>query len=230
MSEATILEAEQREQVGKGAARATRRAGRVPCVIYGAKKDPVSISILPLDLRQNLQAGTFFSTIFDIKINGGGESERVLPREVQLHPVTDVPQHVDFLRVSAATRVTVEVPCEFINEEECDGLKRGGVLNVVRYAIEFLCAVDDIPRSIVVDLTGFDIGDSIHYSHLTVPDGVEPTITDRDFTVATIASPTIVEEEETEEDEDLEGVEGEAAEGAEGEAEGDAKDEGSTEE
>jgi len=224
MSETNILEAEPRERVGKGAARATRRAGRVPCVIYGAKKDPIAISILPLDLNKNLKTGAFFSSVYEIKINGG-DTERVLPREVQLHPVTDVPRHVDFLRVSDATKVTVEVPCEFINEEECDGLKRGGVLNVVRYAVEVLCAVDAIPQSIVVDLAGLDIGDSIHFSHVNVPDGVEPTISDRDFTIATIAAPTIVEETEDSEDEDLVAVDGE---GAEGDAS--AEGEGSTEE
>ena len=224
MSEANIIDAEPREQVGKGAARATRRAGRVPCVIYGAKKDPVSISIAPLELRKNLQAGTFFSTVYEIKIDGG--VERVLPREVQLHPVTDVPQHVDFLRVGAATKVTVQVACEFINEEDCVGLTRGGVLNVVRYAIEVLCAVDAIPQTIVVDLAGFDIGDSIHFSHVDVPDGVEPTIADRDFTIATIAAPTVAEEEEEEDEEGIEGVEGDDEDAAEADSEG----EGSAEE
>lgn len=224
MSEANIIDAEPREQVGKGAARATRRAGRVPCVIYGAKKDPVSISIAPLELRKNLQAGTFFSTVYEIKIDGG--VERVLPREVQLHPVTDVPQHVDFLRVGAATKVTVEVACEFINEEDCVGLTRGGVLNVVRYAIEVLCAVDAIPQTIVVNLAGFDIGDSIHFSHVDVPDGVEPTIADRDFTIATIAAPTVAEEEEEEDEEGIEGVEGDDEDAAEADSEG----EGSAEE
>ena len=224
MSEANIIDAEPREQVGKGAARATRRAGRVPCVIYGAKKDPISISITPLELRKNLQAGTFFSTVYEIKIDGG--VERVLPREVQLHPVTDVPQHVDFLRVGAATKVTVEVACEFINEEDCVGLTRGGVLNVVRYAIEVLCAVDAIPQTIVVDLAGFDIGDSIHFSHVDVPDGAEPTIADRDFTIATIAAPTVAEEEEEEDEEGIEGVEGDDEDAAEADSEG----EGSAEE
>ena len=224
MSEANIIDAEPREQVGKGAARATRRAGRVPCVIYGAKKDPVSISIAPLELRKNLQAGTFFSTVYEIKIDGG--VERVLPREVQLHPVTDVPQHVDFLRVGAATKVTVEVACQFINQEDCVGLTRGGVLNVVRYAIEVLCAVDAIPQTIVVNLAGFDIGDSIHFSHVDVPDGVEPTIADRDFTIATIAAPTVAEEEEEEDEEGIEGVEGDDEDAAEADSEG----EGSAEE
>ncbi|NKB56181.1 MAG: 50S ribosomal protein L25/general stress protein Ctc [Alphaproteobacteria bacterium] len=223
MSDISILEAEPRERAGKGAARAERRAGRVPCVIYGAKKDPRSISIDPLVLVKNLSAGVFFSTVYEVQINGSGDKERVLPRDVQLHPVTDVPQHVDFLRVTSATKVTVEVPCRFLNEEESEGLKRGGVLNVVRYAIEVNCAVDTIPQEIDVDLTGLDIGDSVHFSHVSLPDGVEPTISDRDFTIATIAAPTIVEEEtedeEGEEGLDMEGGEGEGAAEAEGEGE-----------
>ena len=228
MSEANILEAEPRDRVGKGAARATRRAGRVPCVIYGAKKDPRPISIDPRVLQKSLSAGTFFSTVYDVKINGSGDTERVLPRDVQLHPVTDVPQHVDLLRVTSATKVTVEVPCRFLNEEESVGLKRGGVLNVVRYAIEVLCAVDNIPQDVDVDLAGLDIGDSVHFSDVSLPDGVEPTISDRDFTIATIAAPTVVEEE-TEEEEGEEGLELE--EGAEeGEAEGAAEEEPTTEE
>ena len=220
MSEANILEAEARDRVGKGAARATRRAGRVPSVIYGAKKDPKVISIDPLVLRKHLEAGTFFSTVFEVKIND--DVERVLPRDVQLHPVTDIPQHVDLLRVTAATKVTVEVPCRFLNEDESEGLRRGGVLNVVRYAIEVLCSVDNIPQEVDVDLAGLDIGDSIHFSHVSLPDGVEPTISDRDFTIATIAAPTIVEEEtEGEEgEEDMELGEGEAEGEAEGEEEG----------
>ena len=209
MSDTNILEAEPRERAGKGAARATRRAGRVPCVIYGAKKDPKSISIDPLVLRKSLLAGTFFSTLFEVKINGDKAVERVLPRDVQLHPITDEPQHVDFLRVTTATKVTVEVACRFLNEELSEGLKRGGVLNVVRYTIEVNCAVDAIPQEIDVDLEGFDIGDSIHFSHVKLPDGVEPTISDRDFTIATIAAPTVAEEttEEGEEGAELEGAE-----------------------
>ena len=226
MSEANVLEAEARDRVGKGAARATRRAGRVPCVIYGAKKDPTSISIDPLVLRKSLDAGTFFSTVYEVKVNGG--VERVLARDVQLHPVTDVPQHVDFLRVTAATKVTVEVPCRFLNDEESEGLKRGGVLNVVRYAIEVLCSVDNIPQEVDVDLAGTDIGDSVHFSQVTLPDGVEPTISDRDFTIATIAAPTIVEEED-EGEEDEEGLELGEGEG-EGAAEGEAEEESPAEE
>ena len=225
MSAANSLEAEPRERVGKGAARATRRAGRVPSVIYGAKKGPTAISIDPLVLRKHLEAGTFFSTVFEVNINGGGATERVLPREVQLHPVSDVPQHVDLLRVTGSTKVTVEVPCRFVNEDESEGLKRGGVMNVVRYAIEVLCSVDNIPQDVEVDLAGLDIGDSVHFSSVNLPKGVEPTISDRDFTIVTIAAPTIVEEED-EGEEDEEGLEfGEG----EGEGEGTAEAEGEEE-
>jgi large subunit ribosomal protein L25 len=136
---------------------------------------------------------------------------------VQFDPVTDRPLHVDFLRVSAATSVTVQVPVNFLNEEESPGLKRGGLLNVVRHEIEMNCRADAIPSSIDIDLTGLDIGDSIHISMISLPEGVEPTITDRDFTVATIAAPTVVQEEAAEEEEGeelVEGVEGEAEEGA----------------
>ncbi len=214
MAEIFTLAAVPRERAGKGAARAERRAGRVPSVIYGAKKEPRMISINPLELRMTMEKGGFFSSVFDITIDGTKEKERVLPREVQVHPVTDIPEHVDFLRVSAATRVTIEVPCHFINEDECAGLSRGGVLNIVRHDIEFTCAVDSIPAFIEIDLAGLDIGDSVHYSHLTVPEGVEPTISDRDFTIATIAAPTVaVETDEVESEEGEEG--GEEAEATE---------------
>jgi large subunit ribosomal protein L25 len=140
--------------------------------------------------------------------------ERVLARDLQLHPVNDRPLHVDFLRVSASTEVTVQVPCSFNNEEESPGLKRGGVLNIVRYELELVCRADAIPQQIDVDLTGLEIGDSVHISEVTLPEGVQPTITDRDFTVASIAAPSVMTEEaeeveEGEEGEDLEGLEGE---------------------
>jgi len=231
MSDIHKLAAEPRERAGKGAARATRRAGRIPAVIYGAKKDPVMISLDPQDLRQEIAGGGFFSTLFDIRVNSG--NERVLPRDLQQHPVTDRPIHVDFLRVSASTRIDVDVPVHFLNEEESPGLKRGGVLNVVRHTIEFNCRADAIPPHIDIDLTGLDIGDSVHISEIALPDGVTPTITDRDFTVASIAAPSVITEEEeaAEAAEAAEGEvpEGEAAEGeaAEGEAaEGEKEGEG----
>jgi large subunit ribosomal protein L25 len=222
MAEVSIIAAERRERAGKGPARAARRAGRVPGVIYGAKKDPAMVTLDPRELDRELNTGGFMATIYDVQIEQN--KERVLPRDVQFDPVTDRPIHVDFLRVSATTSVTVQVPVNFLNEEESPGLKRGGLLNVVRHEIEMICQADAIPSAVEVDLTGLDIGDSVHISMISLPDGVVPTITDRDFTVATIAAPTVAqEEEEAEEGEELEeGVEGEGApeEGAEEKPEG----------
>ena len=195
MTETINLHAEVRERAGKGAARAVRRAGRVPGVVYGGKKSPLLVSVDPRDIRRGLDAGTFLSTIYSIDL--GSETERVVPRDVAMHPVKTMPQHVDFMRVTADTRITVEVPVHFLNEEECPGLKRGGVLNVVRYHVEVECGIDNIPQGFDLDLTGLDIGDSIHASALSLPAGVELTITDRDFTIATVAAPTVVSEEET---------------------------------
>lgn len=223
MAEFTTIPAETRERAGKGPARAVRRAGRVPGVIYGARKDPLMISMDPRDLERELKTGGFLATVYDLTV--GSDQERVLPRDVQFDPVSERPLHVDFLRVSGTTRVTVEIPVHFLNEEQSPGLERGGLLNVVRHAIEFQCRADAIPHSIDIDLSGLDIGDSVHISSVSLPDGVEPTITDRDFTIATIAAPTVVQEEATEEEaaeEEAEGEEGEAAEGEEEGAESEA--------
>jgi large subunit ribosomal protein L25 len=194
MAESMNLHAEVRERVGKGAARAVRRAGRVPAVVYGGKKEPLLVSLDPRDIRRGLEAGIFFSTIYNLDV--GNQVERVIPRDVHMHPIKTVPQHVDFMRVTADTRITVEVPVHFLNEEECPGLKRGGVINVVRYHVEVVCGIDNIPQGFDLDLAGLDIGDSIHASKLVLPDGVKLTITDRDFTIATVAAPTVVSEEE----------------------------------
>ncbi len=184
------------------------------------------VTVDPRELDRELNSGAFLATIYEIQVDQ--KKERVLPRDVQFDPVTDRAIHVDFLRVSAATSVTVQVPVNFLNEDECPGLKRGGLLNVVRHEIEMTCRADAIPSGIDVDLTGLDIGDSIHISMISLPDGVAPTITDRDFTVATIAAPTLAveEEEEAEEGEELE--EGAEIEGEEGE--GEEKPEGGGEE
>ncbi len=217
MSDGTTMMAEPRERIGKGGARATRRAGRVPGVIYGDNKQPAAISLDAHGLNQEIVKPGFLTTLLEIKVNG--ETHRVLPREVQLHPVTDAPLHVDFQRVSATTRLTIAIPVRFINEEECDGLRRGGVVNVVRHEVDLMCTAANIPRAIEADLAGLDIGDSIHISNIELPEGVRPAIADRDFTIATLAAPTVavVEEEEAEEEE-LEGEEGEV-EAPEGEAE-----------
>ena len=202
MSDIESIPAKLREQSGKGPTRAARRAGRLPGVIYGARKDPIMITMDPRDVTRELRTGHFLSTVYEIDL--GGKTERVLPRDVQFDPVHDNAIHVDFMRVSATTSVTVAVPVAFLNEEESPGLKRGGLLNVVRHDIELTCRADAIPPQIKIDLTGLEIGDSIHISTVSLPEGVQPTITDRDFTIATIAAPTVVREEAAEETAEVE--------------------------
>ncbi len=223
MADVATLTAQSREDAGKGPARALRRGGRVPAIIYGDKKDPLAISIDALDLTRELSNSGFYLRLYDVDV--AGSAERVLPREVQRHPVTGVPMHVDFLRIVAGATITVNVGVDFINEEECPGLKQGGVLNVVRYEVELICRATAIPEAIVIDLTGLEIGDGVHISSVSLPADCEPTITDRDFTIATIAAPTIIVEPEPEDEEGLEGEEGEEGEGVEGEEGEDVKGE-----
>ncbi len=227
MAQAHPLNAELRERAGKGAARAVRREGRVPGVIYGNKQEPVLISLDPVDLMKEYSKAGFFSHVYEINV--GGEKYKVLARDMQTHPINDLPIHVDFMRFSAKTRLAVNVYVEFVNEDQSPGLKEGGVLNVVRHEVELICSPEHIPESLIADLSGFEIGDSLHISSITLPEGVELTITDRDFTIATIAAPTIYTEPEDEEE--GEGEEGEAAEGKEGEeAEGEDAEEGGDDE
>jgi large subunit ribosomal protein L25 len=192
MAEMVTIAAERRDRSGKGAARASRRAERVPGVIYGDKKPPTLISVEQRLLERVFSNEGFFARLATVTVDG--ESHRVLPREVQLDPVSDRPVHCDFLRVGPKTRITVAVPVHFTNELAAPGLKRGGVLNVIRHTIEVYTLADSIPEYFTVDLTGLDIGDSIHISHVKLPEGVKPTI-GRDFTVASIAAPTVVREE-----------------------------------
>lgn len=220
MTDAHMLPAQPRDRAGKGAARAARRSGMVPAVIYGGKKDPTLIAIEERLIKKESLRAAFYGTVYEIKVEGGA-TEKVLPRDLQFDPITDIPTHVDFLRVTGASRVAVAVPVHFVNEEEAPGLKEGGVLNVVRYEIEVSCRADAIPESIEVDLTGTQIGDTIHISAVPLPDGVEPTISDRDFTVATINAPTVVKEEEAEAEAAAEAAEEESAD-VEGEGEGEA--------
>jgi large subunit ribosomal protein L25 len=193
MPEIISLSAEPRERVGKGAARAMRRAGRVPAIVYGDKKEPVLISLEPRELGRALARPGFFAHLIDVKLDG--TTHRTLPRDVQYHPVTDAPLHIDFLRVGAGAQVTVAVPVVFINHERAPGLRRGGILNIVRHGIEVVCSVDSIPERIVVDLDGLDIGDSIHIAAVQIPEGARPVIHERDFTIATIAASSAVREE-----------------------------------
>jgi large subunit ribosomal protein L25 len=185
MAQITELKAEVRDRVGKGAARAVRRQDKIPAVIYGDKKPPIPITLPQRETTQRLHAGGFLTHLLDIDVDG--EKIRVIPKDYQLDPVRDFLIHVDFLRVGEGARLTLDVPVHFVNHPASPGLKRGGVLNIVRHGIELHVPADAIPEFIEVDLAGLDIGDSVHISHVTLPAGTSPTITDRDFTIATIA-------------------------------------------
>ena len=194
MSETLTLSAETRDRAGKGASRALRREGRTPAVIYGGNEDPAAIHVGEKELVKALGTGHFFNSIVELTV--GGKTVRTLPKDVAFHPVSDRPLHADFLRLSADHAVHVNVPVVFANEEKSPGLKKGGVLNIVRHELELVCAPDSIPDDIVVDVTGFEVGDSIHVSAVTLPAGVKTAITDRDFTIATIVAPSSLKSEE----------------------------------
>ena len=209
-----IITVELREQVGKVFARAARRAGVVPGIIYGDKLSPQPVTVDRKQMDKLLQQPGLFNSLYELQV--GDKKQQVLPRDVQLDVVTDAPLHVDFLRLSDTTEINIDVPVVFLNEEKSEGLKQGGVLNIVRHQIEVRCKANAIPQSIEVDLAGSEIGDSIHISSVRLPEGVTSTITDRDFTIVTVAAPTIHVEPVDEEDiEGEEGEEGEVMEGAE---------------
>jgi large subunit ribosomal protein L25 len=192
MAETKTLAASVRSGTGKGAARSVRREGRIPAVIYGGGDAPQPISLDRKTATQLIYAGHFLTTIFELEVDG--KKERVIPRDYQLDAVKDTPLHVDFLRLKAGSRLRVDVPVHFVNVDTCPGIKRGGTLNVVRHTVEMLVPADNIPEFITGDLAGFDINDSLHISAFKLPEGCTPTIRDRDFTVATIAPPTKMEE------------------------------------
>lgn len=221
MAQTNKLEATVRPQGGKGAARAVRREGKVPAVIYGGdEKTPQTVALDHNELFKIIKRGRFLSTVFDIDISG--KSTRAIPRDVQLDPVKDVPIHVDFQRIGADNRVRIGVPMRFINEANSPGLKRGGVLNIVRREVEVWAPADKIPEYFEANLEGLEIGRSVHISAIKLPDGVRPTITDRDFTIATIAG--AVKQDVDEAVPGATPVEGAApAEGAPAAAGGDAK-------
>ena len=188
MANFTTITAEARELAGKGAARATRRAGKVPAVIYGAKQTPELIALDPREVTRELVRGGWRSRLFEVSV--GGTSQRALMRAVQFHPVSDKPEHVDFQRLAAGEQIRVAVKVNFLNDATSPGLKRGGVLNVVRHTVEVLCDPDSVPEAFSADLGALDINDNIRFSDLTGTEGAKPTITDRDFVVATVAPPT----------------------------------------
>ena len=207
MSEQLTLSAETRERAGKGASRVLRREGRVPAVVYGNNEEPLAIHLEEKALVRALSSGHFMNTV--VMIDSGGTPARTLPKDVQFHPVTDRPLHVDFLRISEHAKVTVAVPIRFINEDDSRGIKRGGVLNAVRHELELVCDAAEIPEEVEISLAGMDIGDSLHISAVTLPKGTTSAITDRDFTIATIVAPSGVKSEAAEAAAAAAGVEGE---------------------
>jgi len=205
MSEQLTLPAETRDRAGKGASRALRREGRVPAVVYGANQEPLGIHVEEKLLAKMLSTGHFMNTV--VMIDAGGQQTRTLPKDVQFHPVTSRPVHVDFLRIGEHSKVTVAVPVRFIDEEESAGIKRGGVLNVVRHDLELVCDAAEIPDEIVISLAGLDVGDSLHISAVQLPQGTESAITDRDFTIATVVAPSALKSEEGDTQTEAEGGE-----------------------
>ena len=217
MSDLLTISAEPRERAGKGASRALRREGRVPAVIYGDKKEAVAIHVEARALNKLLGTGHFMNSLVQVEVDG--VKTRTLPKDVAFDPVTDRPLHVDFFRLAKGAKVQVNIPVVFINEEASPGLKRGGVMNVVRHELDLMCDADHIPDQIEIDVTGLEIGDSIHISNITLPKGAESAITDRDFTIAGVTAPSALksaddeaadEEGETEvTEQDADTVEGE---------------------
>ena len=194
MSEVLELSAVARDRAGKGASRALRREGRVPAVIYGNNEEPTMVHVEEKLLNKLLGTGHFFNSVVMLDVDG--QKVRTLPKDVAFHPVNDRPLHADFLRVGEHTTVHVNVPVRFENEAAAPGIKRGGVLNVVRHEVELICDAAEIPDDVVVDLTGYEVGDSIHISAAKLPAGAKPAITDRDFTLATIVAPSALKSSE----------------------------------
>jgi len=208
-----VLKATKRTSVSKGQVNKLRSDGFIPAVLYGGKKSNLNISLKKLHLQDLVRTETFMSKVFDLDIDGS--PEKALPREIAYDPVSDDPIHIDFIRITKGSILTLEIPVKFINSEKSPGLKKGGVLNIVRRKVELKCPTENIPNEIVVDLDNTEINTSLKISSVKLPENVVPTITDRDFVIATVVAPTIlVEPEKVEET----AAEGEAP--AEGAAEG----------
>jgi large subunit ribosomal protein L25 len=193
MADTITLRAETRDRAGKGAARAARRAGRIPAVIYGEGKPATMISLDPKELGREVGRAGFFARLVNIEIDG--KPTRTLPRDVQLDPIFDQPIHADFLRVNAGTKITVAVPVQFVGQESSPGIRRGGMLNIVRHEVELVCPVENIPDRLTVSLEGTNIGDTIHIGSVALPEGTHATVS-RNFTIASIAAPTAVRDEQ----------------------------------
>jgi len=198
MSNINILNVTSRKKVGTNSSKKIRNEKQIPAIIYGDGKEPQPISLNVTDLRKEINNSAFLNKLYDLSIDKN--KIRVIVQDVSQHPVTDQLEHIDFLRVNEKTKVTIEVPVKFINETLSPGIKRGGVLNVVRYTVEVICPVNKIPESFEFNLEGLEIGDSIHISHTNIDDGIETTIKDRDFTVASILAPSALVSSETSEE------------------------------
>ncbi|MBK7283471.1 MAG: 50S ribosomal protein L25/general stress protein Ctc [Sphingomonadales bacterium] len=188
MSDLLTLSADARERAGKGASRVLRREGRVPAVIYGNKEAPKGVHVEEKALMKALMTGHFFNSVVMIDVDG--KPVRTIPKDVQFHPVSERPLHADFLRISEHATIHVEVPVHFTDETLSPGIKRGGVLNIVRHELELICDAANIPEAVEISLNGLDVGDSIHISHVSLPAGATSAITDRDFTIATVVAPS----------------------------------------
>ncbi len=209
------LKAIKRENASSGSTNKLRATGFIPAILYGGRTPNQKISIQKKDVKNIINSETFLSQVLEIEIDG--KKEKVLPRDVAYHVISEEPIHIDFMRIVTGKKIIIEVPVKFINQVESPGLKKGGVLNIVRRKVELKCPAENIPNDLTIDLAGTDIGTSIKISAVKLPENVFPTITDRDFVVATVAAPTIIKEpEKPAEAEAVEGAEGEApAEGAE---------------
>ncbi|HXJ02756.1 MAG TPA: 50S ribosomal protein L25/general stress protein Ctc [Micropepsaceae bacterium] len=217
MRETLELTVEPRTKLGKGPSYQTRKAGRIPGVVYGGEAAPETVEVDERTLSRLYDTGSFLQTL--VMLESGGKKTRVIPRAVQLDPVTDRVVHVDFMRLTPGGRISLDIPVHFHGQENSPGIKRGGVLNIVRHEVALLCPVDNIPEYIEGDLSELDIGDSLHISAFALPEGVKSVIRGRDFTVATIAPPTTYTEEAPTAAAAAPGAEGAApAEGAEGAA------------
>ena len=215
MAKETNIEAISRVGTGKSAVKKVMASGKIPSILYGLNKNPINISVDKILIQKELNAGGFLTKIFNLNIDG--KKNLAIPRDVQFHPLSDQRIHVDFLRLSEDSKVTLDIPTRFINEDASPGLKRGGVLNVNRRSVQLNCPANNIPEELVFDLTGLEIGDTIRISMVKLDEGVQPTITDRDFTVASVAAPTVVKEPEPQAEGDVpeEGEENKASEGDE---------------
>ena len=208
MAKAISIKAEPRDRVGKGASRKARREGQVPAVIYGDKQEPEAIQIPLNEIVRLLNRGCFLSHTYEIEV--GGKKTTVLPRDLQVHPVTDIPMHIDFLRLAKGGTVVMEIPVHVTGEEESPGLKRGGVINYTRHEIELEVPNEAIPEAIEIDVSSLDIGEAIKISNVTLPKGVTATITDRDFTILAVVAPSGLKSSENaaEDEAEAEGEEG----------------------